>query len=198
MKSLEAALVALLALAFLPPAAFAERLEVPPLPVSPFADTEVSTNVPFAVDGRHARDIEMSFLLDGCRSNCVQVAFGRDADGDGTLSFAETETLYGWRNGRRFLESVPDGVRICEAAAEPGDAGCFVVDIRLAKGHVPAGFSATNLLGSAVFADLPQSARAWLFRPHWDTVRVTRRGPGAPAGWFVCEDRARYLHMILR
>ena len=50
----------------------------------------------------------------------------------------------------------------------------------------------------AVFADLPQSARAWLFRPHWDTVRVTRRGPGAPAGWFVCEDRARYLHMILR
>ena len=93
-KSIEAVLVALFALAFLPPTAFAERLEVPPLPVSPCADTEVSTNIPFAVDGRHAR--------------------------------------------------------------------------------------------------------AWLFRPHWDTVRVTRRGPGAPAGWFVCEDRARYLHMIFR
>ena len=36
------------------------------------------------------------------------------------------------------------------------------------------------------------------FRPNWDTVRVTRHGPGAPAGWFVCEDRARFMCMRIR
>ena len=65
--------------------AYARTIVVPPQPVSPYADTEVSTNIQFSASSEHAREIEMRFALDGCASNCIQVAFGRDADGDGVL-----------------------------------------------------------------------------------------------------------------
>ena len=70
----------------------AGRIEVPPPPVSPFADTEVTTNISFAAANGHVRFLELAFALDGCASNCVQVAFGHDANGDGILGFAETDT----------------------------------------------------------------------------------------------------------
>ena len=90
----------------------ARTIVVPPQPVSPYADTEVSTNIQFSASSEHAREIEMRFALDGCMSNCVQVAFGKDADGDGVLGADEAETLYGWRNGRYFAESVTEGLRV--------------------------------------------------------------------------------------
>ena len=34
------------------------------------------------------------------------------------LDVEEMETLYGWRNGRYFAESVKDGIRIEEAVAQ--------------------------------------------------------------------------------
>ena len=198
-KSIEAALVALFALAFLPPAAFAERLEVPPLPASPFADTEVSTNIPFAAVNGHVRFLELTFALDGCVSNCVQVAFGHDANGDGILGFAETDTLYGWRNGRYFAESVRDGLRVEEPAAGPTAASCaFAIDMRLSKDLLPLSFSATNSLGVAVLTNLSVSAQNWLYRPEWDTMRVTRRGPGIPAEWFACDIASHFMHMRFR
>lgn len=63
--------------------AFARTIVVLPQPVSPYADTEVSTNIQFSASSEHAREIEMRFALDGCMSNCVQVAFGKDAVGGG-------------------------------------------------------------------------------------------------------------------
>ena len=39
--------------------AFARTVVVPPQPMSPYADTEVSTNIPFSVSSEHAREIEM-------------------------------------------------------------------------------------------------------------------------------------------
>ena len=97
--------------AIAPCVALAVRIEVPPPPVSPFADTEVTTNISVAAANGHVRFLELAFALDGCASNCVQVAFGHDANGDGVLSFTETDTLYGWRNGRYFAEDVKAGVR---------------------------------------------------------------------------------------
>ena len=47
---------------------------------------EVSTNIPFSASSEHALEIEMRFALDGCVSNCVQVAFGKDTDDDGIRS----------------------------------------------------------------------------------------------------------------
>ena len=177
----------------------AARIEVPPPPVSPFADTEVTTNISFAAANGHVRFLELAFALDGCASNCVQVAFGHDANGDGVLGFTETDTLYGWRNGRYFAESVKDGIRIEEPAADPTAASCaFAIDMRLSKDLLPLSFSATNSLGAAVLTNLSVSAQNWLYRPEWDTMRVTRRGPGIPAEWFSCDIASHFMYMSFR
>ena len=190
--------IALLAVAA-PCVALAARIEVPPPQVSPFADTEVTTNISFAAANGHVRFLELAFALDGCASNCVQVAFGHDANGDGVLGFAETDTLYGWRNGRYFAESVKDGIRIEEPAADPTAASCaFAIDMRLSKNLAPFSFSTTNNLGVAVLTNLSASAQNWLYCPEWDTMRVTRRGPGIPAEWFSCDIATHFMYMSFR
>ena len=158
------------------------------LPVSPFADTEVSTNVPFSASDRRFREIEMRFALGGgAVSNCIQVAFGRDADGDGVLAVDETETLFGWRNGRYFAESVSRRVRVEEEASDGGTSRVFTVGFWLSKGRGLRHFTATNEMGVAVFTNFSASAQGWLYSPEWNLLRVTRRGPGIPAEWFAVE-----------
>ena len=179
-------------------AAIAVRIEVPPPALSEFADTEVTTNISFAAANGHVRFLELAFALDGCASNCVQVAFGHDANGDGVLGFAETDTLYGWRNGRYFAESVRDGIRVEEPADPPAASCSFAIGMRLSKDLAPLSFSATNSLGVAVLTNLSASAQNWLYRPEWDTMRVTRRGPGSPAEWFACDIASHFMHMRFR
>jgi hypothetical protein len=182
----------------MPSAAFARTIVVPPQPVSPYADTEVSTNMPFVVDGERTREIKMRFALDGCASNCIQVAFGRDADGDGVLGADESETLYGWRNGRYFAESVADGLRVEEP--DPGSAASRVLtmNLLLKKGEGLSRFAATNGVGVAVFTNLSATAQGWLYKPDWNMMRVTRRGPGVPAEWFTCDLSSYYLYILMR
>ena len=191
-----AALAAVFAAAA-PFAAPAERVEVPPVPASPFPDTEVSTNFAFCAGGDRAREIALCFA--GCSpSNCIQVAFGRDADGDGTLGADEAETIYGWRGGRFFAESVADGVRVEDGGPGVAATGSFEVRLKLRNGGALRRFSATNELGAAVMTSLPASARAWLYCPGWDMARVTRRGVGVPAEWFSCDSRERVFTIRLR
>ena len=98
-------------IAFLPLAAFAKPIVVPSLPVSPYADTEVSTNVVFNTTRFDVKKFELNFQLECSSSNCIQVALGQDVDADGMLSFAETDVVYGWRNGRYFVEDVKGACR---------------------------------------------------------------------------------------
>ena len=171
--------------------AFARTIVVPPAPVPEFADTEVSTNIAVRVSDEQAQEIEMCFALQGTSvSNCIQVAFGRDADGDGILGADEAETLFGWRNGRYFAESMADGVRVEEAANGSTTSRVFTVGFRLSKGRGLRHFTATNETGVAVFTNLSASAQGWLYSPEWNMMRVTRRGPGVPAEWFSCDIRS--------
>ena len=176
--------------------AFARTIVVPPQPVSPYADTEVSTNMPFVVDGERTREIKMRFALDGCASNCIQVAFGRDADGDGVLGADESETLYGWRNGRYFAEDVKAGVRTEEPEAATGRV--LSVRMRMTKESLPAHFAATNGVGVAVLGDIASSVPEWIYRPEWNLMRVTRRGPGVPAECFLCDVKYNEFFLIMR
>ena len=78
-------------------ASAADRVEVLTLPPSLFADTEVSTNI---VVNRRRNDVKafgVSIELAGSGSNSVQIAFGRDTDGDGNLAPGETALVLGWR-----------------------------------------------------------------------------------------------------
>ena len=81
-----------------------ETVSVPALPESAHADTEVTTNIPFNATRSDARGFGVSLDFTGTASNCVQVAFGHDGDGDGVLSPGETGLVLGWRAGWYFIE----------------------------------------------------------------------------------------------
>ena len=177
-----------------PCVALAGQIVVPPVPAPGFADTEVSTNIAVRVSDEQAQEIGMSFALYGASvSNCIQVAFGRDVDGDGVLGLNESETLFGWRNGRYFAENMPGGVRVEEAASDGGTSRVFTVSFRLSKGRGLRHFTATNETGVAVFTNFSASTQGWLYSPEWNMMRVTRRGPGVPAEWFSCEISSHFF-----
>ena len=83
-----------------------------------FLDTEVSTNVAFNVGRSDAKIFEVKMELSGSVSNCVQVAFGRDADEDGDLAPDEADFVLGWRGGRYFVEDVVGECRRFAEASE--------------------------------------------------------------------------------
>ena len=178
-----------------PLAAFAVRFVVSPVPAPEFADTEVTTNIVFNRARNDVRELRMLFSFEGVASNCIQVAFGRDADEDGVLSFGETDAVYGWRNGRHFAEDVRSHDRIEAPAAT--SARALSVSMRLAKDFSIDRFSAANETGAAVLTNLSASM-TWLCRPEWDIMRVTRRGSGIPAEWFVGEIRYNHLIVTIR
>ena len=75
---------------------------VEPLPPSEYADTEVSTNMPFAVSLDSMSRLEFTLSLDASPMNCVEVSIGTDSDGDGDLSLDETDYTVGCRCGVWF------------------------------------------------------------------------------------------------
>ena len=177
---------------------FAWTILVPTQPVSEFADTEVSTNIAIRTGRAVSREVEMHIQLAGTPTNCLEVAFGRDANANGVLDAEETETVYGWRAGRYFVENVRGWERIeSEAAA---NAQCGVVDIQLKNNAemVPKRFAAT-CGGETAFAELStRPPPEWLFRDGWDMVRVTRRGAGVPSEWVSCTLDYKFFRMTLR
>ena len=180
-------------------AAHGEPIIRQPLPLSPYADTEVSTNIPFNAVRSDARDVVIAFTAEGMSSNSCQIAFGRDADGDGVLSPAETETVYGWQAGRGFIENVVGWERIEEDCPQGNATSCvFSVRMRMSGDSSPRRFSATDGTNGAVFADLSASHPAWLYRPEWNLARVTRRGTGLPVEILRCDIAYRRFHISFR
>lgn len=175
----------------------AGTVAVHPQQTSPCVCTESATNIAFNLGG-NVREISMRFVLpDGCVSNCLQVAFGRDTDGDGTLDISETETLYGCRNGRRFAEGMSEGIRIEEPCDEDGPRS-FSVNLRLPRGGSPGRFSAADDGESAVLTNLSVSSHEWLCRPGWNMMRVTRRGPCVPVEWLTYDLRHSFFAVTVR
>ena len=73
--------------------ASARTIPVPTQPVSPFADTEVSTNVAHHLCRTDARDVQLYLQLDGTATNNLEVAFGRDSN-----TITVRELVAGYRN----------------------------------------------------------------------------------------------------
>ena len=87
----------------LPMAALAVTVE--PLPQSAFADTEVSTNVAFAVERPAMTRIEFTVALDATPTNNVEVAIGTDTNSDGNLAVEEAAYVFGYDCGAWFARS---------------------------------------------------------------------------------------------
>ena len=75
------------------------------LPSAEFADTEVSTNIAFAVERPAMTRIEFTVSLDATPTNNVEVAIGTDANGDGNLSVEESAYAFGYDCGTWFARS---------------------------------------------------------------------------------------------
>ncbi len=159
------AVKALAILLLLPFAAVGARVAVAPLPQSPYADTESETNVVFCAGESEDNKWEFSLELDATRSNCVEVVFGTDADGDGTLGIEEGELSVGWECGEWFLRDR----RTNEMRRERSGTG-------------------RRRLEWAVFLDPRRRVKGWkgnvfggappphCFSPSWNMARVSASG----------------------
>ena len=134
----------LVAMAVLPVAAFGVTVE--PLPQSDYADTEVSTNIPFAVSFDAMSRLEFTLLLDASPTNCVEAAIGTDTDNDGNLSPEETNYTVGYRCGKWFQR---DAITDTEAETTETHTGRIERMFTLRKRKL---------------------------NPAWNLLKVTRRG----------------------
>ena len=123
-------------------------IEVPALPQSEFADTEVSTNFVFAVGEGSNRRLVFTVELEASPTNNVEIAIGCDADEDGSLSLDEVALTVGYDCGEWFVRSSEnDSVTYSDAV----DSGTF---------------------------RRTYEVRSRYIAPSWNLVRVTRRGLG--------------------
>ena len=95
--------------------------ELPALPDSAFADTEVSTNIAFSA-GAGMQRIRLSVDMQASPSNNVEVAVGCDADNDGRLSLDEAAITVGYDCGVWFVRSA---AKDSHRAVDVADFGRF-------------------------------------------------------------------------
>ena len=91
-----------------------------------------------------------------------------------------------------------DGFRVEEPAPGSAASRVLTMNLLLKKGEGLSRFAATNGVGVAVFTNLSVTAQGWLYKPDWNMMRVTRRGPGVPAEWFTCDLSSYYLYFLMR
>ena len=132
---------------------------------SQFADTEVSTNVPCALDLPSLKEYRIGLGLVGTPSNNVEVALGHDADGDGVLSLDEAAISLAWDCGEWSASGI-------------GDSGFGIGEVPLMTGGPDTnGFVVAEI---AVAISNHKAKPACLYDRAWDLVRVTRRGVDDP------------------
>lgn len=147
------------------------------LPPAVHADTETVTNVPFATALDVAGRLSFGLVCRATPSNNVEVAFGRDADGNGMLDVGEEDCIVGWDCGAWFVREGADREALTAVPERPPADGVRTLAWRL---RVDADGAPSRLDaradGDAVFGALADAPPAWLHSPSWDVVRLTGRG----------------------
>ena len=151
----------------LPMAALAVMVE--PLPTSEYADTEVSTNISFVVDGSMMTRIEFTVELDATPTNNVEVAIGTDGNGDGNLSVEESAYTFGYDCGKWFVRDQ-------------------------SKSKVEVEERNSNHHSSTSTSNFDYSSHTFILKMRkldtaWNLVKVTRRGCGAACELVKAEGR---------
>ena len=140
-----------------------ERLSVAdlPMPLRPLA--EVETNVVFNAGAASDNLWRLLIELNATASNCVEVVFGADADGDGKLGVKEGELCVGWDCGEWFWRDRRSSTACrVEGTTQRLDMTLYLNRDREAK-----------LLASSVF---PSVVSPTCFNPDWNLARVVSRG----------------------
>ena len=151
-------------------------VHVPQMRESPWLDTEVFTNVAFRTGNSELRKIVVDVQFFGTPTNNVQIAFGHDADADGDLSDEESQLVFGWKSGRRFLSLPFEEYSIAdEAAAQEAGPHRLHIVAQFNGQERPVSFSVRdNAL--ACLTDFVAQAHEWSGVLEWNICKVTRRG----------------------
>lgn len=177
--------------------ASAWTVHVQEMPVSPFADTEVSTNIPI-----NKADISYSdliFRFDGTPTNNLELAFGTDVNTNGVLEAEEVGARFGWRAGRYFIENMLTGDMFDGEALNSSQS--FSVNLHLEVRYssqqvrkvVVAGVNAAEF--GALVTNVPP---AWIWRRDWNLMRATRHGTEPPSDWIDYSASHRGFAIRLR
>ena len=170
---------------------------LPPLSVSEFADTEVTVCHSFDQAMPSVCGLKFDLAFDGTSSNNVEITFGRDEDGDGTLSFWESDIRVGWDCGRYFIERVPTGERFEELSVGTNGQERILRWNGTLKHRVMRGLSVSNEVGVA-FAAVTTTPPSWLYDANWGMMRLTARGPDARDERFDIEVLMTGIAVIFR
>ena len=144
----------------------------PSLPPVAHADTETSTNVQFSAWQESPGRFRLCLTCRTTPTNNVQMAFGTDIDGDGTLSLSESDLIVGWDCGAWFVQYGFDGERI-EHSGGANDMQTFACVVRLNPGAATPVSAEMTVEGVPVLAGVDV---ARLYRREWNMVRLTGRG----------------------
>ena len=169
--------------------AFATRIAAPLPPPSPYADTESVTNVAFNAGVPGDNVFSLSLALDASSSNNVEVAFGCDANGNGTLDDSEAAFAVGWDCGEWFFRDITADI----ADSCTGACGRKKLDWDL---RLDNSLASKTLHAQAGGLALPFPMTATMYDPSWNVARVTARGVGNPEA--VLKFGATTVPLMLR
>lgn len=160
------------------------RLETESLMAVPWADTEATTNLVLCLGASDAWNAVFTLDFEATSSNNVEFAFGKDVDGNGSLAPEEQELTVGWDCGKWFATG-RSGLR--GAFWSEGVVGFSAEPVTetprktfswksLLSPTASARSVAVSENGVPLSFGFPAPLPVWLYRPDWDTVRVTVRG----------------------
>ncbi len=170
---------------------------LPQLPAPKFVDTEVTACHPLDQAMPSVCGLTFALAFRGTASNNVEIAFGRDDDGDGNLSFGELDVRIGWDCGRYFIERVPTGARFEEQSVGTNGANRTLLWGCALKHRAMRGLAVSNEVGQA-FAAVTAAPPSWLYDANWDTLQLTVRGPDVRNERFDVEVSTSGIAVIFR
>ena len=154
--------------------AFAARVPIQPLPDTLALDAERGRDYALSPFNPYTRDISITLWHRGSSTNAFEIAFGVDANSDGTLSLAEREFSLGWSAGRLFAKSPMTGLDYSETIAPSLEPTKLTWALSVRNGAVTS-LAATNGV-TGVFADLSYGDLRQFWNPAWNMMRVTVNG----------------------
>ena len=145
------------------------------LPPAQYADTETSTNMPFAIGSSGAGRFMLSLSCMATPSNNVEAAFGRDTNLDGVLDLGEITFTVGWDCGAWFLRQGCDGIRCEEPCASTNDMKALSMNLCFGASGQPRRLEAAAD-GQPVFSAFAAAPPEWLNIRRYNRLRLTGRG----------------------
>ncbi len=145
------------------------------LPPAQYADTETSTNMPFAIGSSGAGRFTLSLSCLATPSNNVEASFGCDTNLDGVLDLGEMAFTVGWDCGAWFVRQGCDGIRIEEPCASTNDTKALLLNLRFGASGQPRRLEAAAD-GQPIFSAIATAPPEWLNIRWCNRLRLTGRG----------------------